>query len=126
MVWVFWADEKMKINEGAFGSRYIESQLHIGENQLCVRQPTSDLALQDLLIGVENVIVGDGDRLNIWRCGFKSGKIVVPGRGSFVLIVHHSTRRVNMWLPPAPFRPPTEHGLPQPLFLGVVTRHPFT
>ena len=112
MVRIFGTDEQVQIDEAAFGGSDIQPDFHIRENQRGVGEASIVAVTKDCLIGIRDIIVGDGDRFD-GRCGlFESGQIIIPRIGSAELVIHDRPRGMNMWFPSTPFRASVQHSSP--------------
>ena len=60
---IFGADQQVDVYETRFRG-HVETQLDVREEQLHAGQPAGGLVLKKFLVGIGNVIVGDGDRLD--------------------------------------------------------------
>jgi hypothetical protein len=109
MLGIFRTDEQVKIDEAGFGSSDLEPQLYIRKNQLRGQQSPGSLMPKHFLVGIRYIVVGDGDSLDDWRGLLESGQVVVPRIGAAEMVVHNRARRVNMRLPPPPFRSSAQH-----------------
>lgn len=104
MLGVLRADEQMNIHETALHRPDIEAHLDIRENEVDVRKPSRPLRLQHALVRLGAVVVGDANSAEDRREVFQSGKVLVPGRLAFELIVEHRAGRMDVRLPAQPVR----------------------
>jgi hypothetical protein len=105
MLRILWTDEQMEIDKAAPGGRDVEPQLHIRKYQFGGGQPSGLLMPQHFFVGVGHIVISDRDGLDDRRGLLKGGEVIMPRSGAAELVVHHRARRVNMRLPPPPFRP---------------------
>jgi hypothetical protein len=68
---------------------------------------------EEFLVGVGEIVVGDGDRLDLRRSAFKGPQIGAPRVGTAELIVEDGARCMDMRLPSMPLRAAIDH-LPSP------------
>ena len=66
MIWIFWADEEMQVDEAAFGRRYGQTQLESGKDESDGRQSGGVSVPKYLLIGFRHIVVGDCNRFDHW------------------------------------------------------------
>ncbi|MDF0543789.1 hypothetical protein PX699_15665 [Sphingobium sp. H39-3-25] len=110
MIRILRADEKVDIHETGFGG-HIEPDLDVWEDQIDVREPIGGLVAKNLLVGVGDIVICRSDGLNDGRARLKRRDIVSPRIGPTKLVVEDGSWRMNMWLPPTPLRPPSNHYL---------------
>jgi hypothetical protein len=77
--------------------------------------------LDEFLVGISDVVIGDGDRLDRRRQSFQRGKVGPPGIGGTELIVEDGAGGMDMRLPPVPFLPATDHAHAFILFDSIVS-----
>ncbi len=65
--------------------------------------------LQEFLVGVGDVIVGDGNRLDRRPQAFQRGEVSPPRIDGTELIVEDGAGRMDMRFPSVPFRTATDH-----------------
>ena len=120
VVVVLRTDEQMHVDEAAL-CRDVQTQLDVREDKLDVRQASLlPTPAEHFFIGVGYVVVRNGDGFDLGRGRLQGGQVVIPGVRPAELIVEHGPRRVDMRLPPTPFRSSTQHFASHCVFLSVM------
>src|SRR6185312_13275653 len=102
MLRILRTDEQMEIDEATPSGCHVQSQLHVGENELCMWQAAKCLVGQQLFVGISDIVVGDCDCLDEWHSILERGQILVPSIRTMKLVVHDGAWRMDMWLPSSP------------------------
>jgi hypothetical protein len=108
MIRVFWANQKMKVHEARL-RRHIEPHLDVREDEPNVGKAPGNMLPKHLFVGVGDVIVCDGNGLDLRRKSLKRSEVIPPRIAATELVVQNSSGRMNVRLPAPPLRSTTDH-----------------
>ena len=88
-------------------------QIRDADERRHMRHSACSFVLDEILICVGYAIIGDGERLHLWRQLSEYSKAARPSIDSAERIVEEGARLMDVRLPPMPFGAVTDHTSPR-------------